>query len=69
MSVPQAAAAGPEPAPERSIEDHFADVPLFMRELGEDSQNDAIQALQSLAHDGTPDGASLSAPPLPSGHS
>lgn len=58
MSVPAPAAAGPAPAPERSIEDHFADVPLFMRDLG-DEPTAAIEALQSLAHDGTPDGPSL----------
>lgn len=53
-----ALAAGPAPAPERSIDDHFADVPLFMRELG-DEPTVALEALQSLAHDGTPDGAAF----------
>jgi hypothetical protein len=52
------AAAGPAPAPERSIDEHFADVPLFMRELGEEPTV-ALEALQSLAHDGTPDGPFL----------
>lgn len=35
----------------------FDSVPLFMKSLPEDYDNDpAISALQSLAHEGTPDG-------------
>ena len=35
----------------------FDSVPLFMRSLPEDGKGDgALSALQSLVHDGTPDG-------------
>lgn len=49
----------PQP-PSVSAEDELAsfdNVPLFMKSLPEDAEdNPAIEALQSLAHEGTPDG-------------
>ncbi|KAF5363738.1 hypothetical protein D9756_000603 [Leucocoprinus leucothites] len=54
---------GPQLAPERNIGDvlaGFDDVPLFMKSLpGEDTENTAISALQSLAYEGTPDEIAL----------
>lgn len=53
--------AYPQPA-EISIEEKLAafdDAPLFMKSLPEDAMdNPAVSALQSLAYEGTPDGAS-----------
>jgi small subunit ribosomal protein S7e len=53
------AAAAPLPQP-ASIDEtlaSFDSVPLFMKSLPQDdTDNDAIVALQSLAFDGTPDG-------------
>ncbi|KXN86297.1 Hsp70/Hsp90 co-chaperone cns1 [Leucoagaricus sp. SymC.cos] len=50
---------GPLPAPEQSVQDALAgfdDIPLFMKSLpGDDSENPALSALQSLAYEGTPD--------------
>ena len=52
-----ASKAGPEPI---SIDEKLKEmdnVPLFMRTLPEDgADNVAFNALQSLAHEGTPDG-------------
>lgn len=49
----------PQPL-DRNIEDalsSFDSVPLFMKSLPDDSlDNPVINALQSLIHDGTPDG-------------
>lgn len=56
-----AAQIGPQPA-QVDFEETLASLeslPLFMKSLpSEDSDDIALQALQSLAHDGTPDGAS-----------
>ena len=53
-------ASGPQPA---SIEDalaSFDSVPLFMKSLPqEDTDDTVLSALQSLVHDGTPDGRSI----------
>jgi hypothetical protein len=47
----------PQPAPVDGKLREFDSVPLFMRSLPEDASDDiAISALQSLAHEGTPDG-------------
>jgi small subunit ribosomal protein S7e len=55
-----AAGLGPQPAPERSVDEvlaQFNDVPLFMKSLeGDESENPALAALQNLAYEGTPDG-------------
>ncbi|KAL4241503.1 TTC4 family protein [Abortiporus biennis] len=49
----------PQPRPERSQEEvmaAFESTPLFMKSLPEDAMDDpVISALQSLAHEGTPD--------------
>ena len=49
----------PEPIPKREdIDDlmkSFDTIPLFMQDMPEDD-NVAMEALQSLVHDGTPDG-------------
>ncbi|KAL7415698.1 hypothetical protein BDY24DRAFT_381927 [Mrakia frigida] len=48
--------AGPTLPPQKSVEDHFADAPLFMTSLPEEEgDNDAISALQALVFDETPD--------------
>ena len=60
-SVTNTAMAGiyPEPIPKREdIDDlmkSFDTIPLFMQDMPEDD-NVAMEALQSLVHDGTPDG-------------
>ncbi|KAF8591343.1 hypothetical protein K439DRAFT_1627059 [Ramaria rubella] len=46
----------PQPVPTEGKLQEFDSVPLFMRSLPEDSDEIAISALQSLAHEGTPDG-------------
>lgn len=47
----------PQPASVEAKLQEFDSVPLFMRSLPEDDTDDvAISALQSLAHEGTPDG-------------
>lgn len=50
----------PQPAPLAAVEDtlaSFDDVPLFMKSLPDDAaDNPVIEALQSLAYEGTPDG-------------
>lgn len=50
-------ASGPQPA---SVEDTLAafdSVPLFMKSLPQgDTDDTVLSALQSLAHEGTPDG-------------
>ena len=47
----------PQPASLEGKLQEFDSVPLFMRSLPEDETNEvAISALQSLAHEGTPDG-------------
>jgi len=54
-----ASASFPEPKPVSAEEKlrEMDSVPLFMRSLPEDgADNVAINALQSLAHEGTPDG-------------
>ncbi|PWN97747.1 hypothetical protein FA09DRAFT_45809 [Tilletiopsis washingtonensis] len=64
MTTPVAAASAP--APGRSVEEQlrsFDSLPLFMKDLPAegaapeegDAANTALEALQSLAHDGTPD--------------
>ena len=60
-NVPASTSSGPAPGPEKSIEAHFADAPLFMTELptAEGGDNDAISALQALVFDETPDGTFL----------
>jgi len=50
---------GPAPKPYNAAEvlASFDSVPLFMRSLPEETPEDsALAALQSLVHDGTPDG-------------
>jgi len=51
---------GPEEAPESDFDEKMAameKLPLFTKSLGgEDTDNVAMQALQSLAYEGTPDG-------------
>jgi len=51
---------GPQPLPSEAINDKLAafdSVPLFMRSLPDEDTDDAVvAALQSLAHEGTPDG-------------
>ena len=47
----------PQPAPIEEKMTAFDSVPLFMKSLPEDALDDpTVAALQSLAHDGTPDG-------------
>ena len=47
----------PQPAPTEEKMAAFDSVPLFMKSLPEDALDDpTVAALQSLAHDGTPDG-------------
>jgi hypothetical protein len=54
------ATVGPEPHPQADDLDlsSFDSIPLFMRSLPNDEgeENAALAALQSLAHEGTPDG-------------
>jgi hypothetical protein len=70
QTTPDAAASAP--APGRSVEEQlrsFDSLPLFMKDLPAegaapeegDAANTALEALQSLAHDGTPDGESVCA--------
>ena len=51
---------GPQPMSSQEIEYKLAafdSVPLFMKSLpAEDTDNAVVAALQSLAHEGTPDG-------------
>lgn len=51
---------GPQPLSSKEIEDKIAafdSVPLFMKSLSnEDTDDIMVAALQSLAHEGTPDG-------------
>lgn len=59
------AATFPQPPPNaKSPEEKLAELeslPLFMKSLPEDPSDDPIiSALQSLAHEGTPDGGYLS---------
>lgn len=53
---------GPQPRSKLSLEERLAEfdsVPLFMKSLPEEETDDPmIAALQSLAHEGTPDGRS-----------
>lgn len=51
------ATVGPQPRQSENTLEELENVPLFMRSLPENSSDDAtISALQSLAHEGTPDG-------------
>lgn len=56
------AAIKPQPPSEELLAEKLAaldTVPLFMKSLpDDDAQDTTISALQSLAHDGTPDGES-----------
>jgi small subunit ribosomal protein S7e len=49
-----------QPTPKSGVDEKLAgfdDIPLFMKSLPEDdSENTALSALQTLAHEGTPDG-------------
>lgn len=53
------------PKNEKSVEEKLAELeslPLFMKDLPDDPSDDpVISALQSLAHEGTPDGGHISA--------
>jgi hypothetical protein len=53
---------GPSPVPKDTIDEKLAafdNVPLFMKSLPEDASDDpTMMALQSLAHEGTPEGMS-----------
>ncbi|GJJ07575.1 hypothetical protein Clacol_001778 [Clathrus columnatus] len=50
------ASLGPEQRPEKDIMEGFDNIPLFMRSLPDGAaDNVAIDALQSLVHEGTPD--------------
>jgi small subunit ribosomal protein S7e len=58
MSVPK---VGPQPLPKPTLEEKLAafdSIPLFMKSLPDDPDDPMIAALQSLAHEGTPDGRS-----------
>lgn len=63
---------GPEPKPAGSVEQAmsaFDNVPLFMKSLPEEGLDDpAMSALQSLVHEGTPDGMYGLHPPEPASH-
>lgn len=53
--------AGPQPLTSDDLQaklDSFDSIPLFMRSLPDDHpvENSTLAALQSLAHEGTPDG-------------
>lgn len=73
-----AAAVGPAPKPVKPVEDlisQFDSLPLFMRELpaegdaGPDGEgNIALEALQNLAYEGTPDGECNALPGLKASH-
>lgn len=60
------AAMFPQPLQRKSAEETLAELeslPLFMKSLPEDPSDDPIiSALQSLAHEGTPDGGHLPIP-------
>lgn len=53
--------AGPTTVPKELVKqklDEFDDIPLFMKSLSEDVENNpTLAALQSLAYDGDPNGA------------
>ena len=58
----EASAAGPVPAEPNgaNIEEFLASHPLFMTSLPDaESDDPTLAALQSLAYDGTPDGAPI----------
>ena len=49
--------AGPTPRKATTSLDDFDSTPLFMKSLPDEGGDDtALQALQSLVHEGTPDG-------------
>jgi len=51
--------ARPAPAPSKTLNEtmkEFDSVPLFMRDLPKEEGNTALEALQSLAFEGHPDG-------------
>jgi hypothetical protein len=59
--VTQNSQVGPQPLSSKDLDDKlsaaFDSVPLFMKSLPDEDTDDAVvAALQSLAHEGTPDG-------------
>lgn len=72
-STSTSASAGTRAPPPRAAQNHeelmsaFDSTPLFMRNLPEEEGNTAFEALQSLTHDGTPDGMYSTVRPAPSG--
>lgn len=56
----QKSSIGPQPSAVANVDEalaRFDDTPLFMKSLPEDdTDNVALSALQSLVHEGTPDG-------------